>query len=250
LLVFEMIGTGLLLVGGLSLVIFMFGAGSPMEQWIPSVVLRRIITSFLFGCVGATIALSVVGKVSGAHINPAVTFGFWMMKKMDGKTAASYVLAQLAGAFLGCLPLLLWGAMGRSIDFGATVPGASYSLEAAMMGEAATTFGLVAALFVFIAFRRLRPFTPFMVPFLYAVMVPLEADISGTSTNPARTFGPSIISGRWDGWWVYWLGPLIGAVIAIVVCSRFTRRIEVAKLYHFGYEPYRRRIFHRMAASK
>ena len=121
LLVFEMIGTGLLLVGGLSLVIFMFGAGSPMEQWIPSVVLRRIITSFLFGCVGATIALSVVGKVSGAHINPAVTFGFWMMKKMDGKTAASYVLAQLAGAFLGCLPLLLWGAMGRSIDFGATV---------------------------------------------------------------------------------------------------------------------------------
>ena len=250
LLVFEMIGTGMLLLGGLSLVILMFGAGSPMEQWIPSVVLRRIITSFLFGCVGATIALSVVGKVSGAHINPAVTFGFWMMKKMDGKTAASYVLAQLAGAFLGCLPLLLWGAMGRSIDFGATVPGASYSLEAAMMGEAATTFGLVAALFVFIAFRRLRPFTPFMVPFLYAVMVPLEADISGTSTNPARTFGPSIISGRWDGWWVYWLGPLIGAVIAIVVCSRFTRRIEVAKLYHFGYEPYRRRIFHRMAASK
>jgi len=121
LLVFEMIGTGLLLLGGLSVVILMFGAGSPMEQWIPSVVLRRIITSFLFGCVGATIALSVVGKVSGAHINPAVTFGFWMMKKMDGKTAASYVLAQLAGAFLGCLPLLLWGAMGRSIDFGATV---------------------------------------------------------------------------------------------------------------------------------
>jgi len=110
-LVFEMIGTGMLLLGGLSLVILMFGAGSPMEQWIPSVVLRRIITSFLFGCVGATIALSVVGKVSGAHINPAVTFGFWMIKKMDGKTAASYVLAQLAGAFLGCLPLLLWGAM-------------------------------------------------------------------------------------------------------------------------------------------
>jgi len=250
LLVFEMIGTGLLLVGGLSLVILMFGAGSPMEQLIPSIVIRRIITSFLFGCVGASVALSIVGKISGAHINPAVTFGFWMMRKMDAKTAACYVLAQLAGAFLGCLPLLLWGAIGRSIDFGATIPGKGYSAEAVVMGEAATTFGLVATLFIFIAFRRLRPFTPFVVPFLYAFMVPLEADISGTSTNPARTFGPSIISGRWDGWWIYWLGPVIGTVVAIVVCSRFTGRIEVAKLYHFDHEPDRRRLFHRMAGSK
>jgi len=250
LLVYEMIGTGLLLLGGLSFVILMFGNGSPMEQLIPSIVLRRILTSFLFGCVGATIALSVVGKISGAHINPAVTFGFWMMKKLDAKTAAGYMLAQLVGAFLGSVPLLLWGALGRSIDFGATVPGKGYSLEAVMMGEAATTFGLVASLFVFIAFRRVRHFTPFMVPFLYAVMVPLEADISGTSTNPARTFGPAVISGRWDAWWIYWLGPIIGTVIAIVVCSRFTHRIEVAKLYHFDHEPDRRRLFHRMAGSK
>ena len=250
LLVFEMIGTGLLLLGGLSFVILMFGTGSPMEQWIPSVVVRRVVTSFLFGCVGTTIALSAVGRVSGAHINPAVTFAFWMMKKMDGKTAVCYALAQLAGAVLGSLPLLLWGAMGRSIDFGATIPGKGYSTEAVVMGEAATTFGLVAALCIFIAFRRMRPFTPFMVPFLYAVMVPLEADISGTSTNPARTFGPSIISGTWDGWWIYWLGPLIGAVIAIVFCSRLTRRIEVAKLYYFDDETDRRRLFHRMAGSQ
>src|SRR4030095_3348345 len=98
LLVCEMIGTGLLLLGGLSLVIFMFGAGSPMEQLIPSIVVRRIITSFLFGCVGAAIALSVVEKISGAHINPAVTFAFWMLNKMDVKTAACYALAQLTGA--------------------------------------------------------------------------------------------------------------------------------------------------------
>ena len=244
----EMVGTALLLLGGLSIVIFMFGSGSPMEQLIPSIVLRRIITSFLFGCVGAMVALSAVGKISGAHINPAVTFGFWMVRKMDGKTAAGYALAQLAGAFVGSIPLLLWGAMGRSIDFGATVPGKGYTLEAAMMGEAATTFGLVAGLFVFLAIRRLRPFTPFMVPFLYAIMVPLEADISGTSTNPARTFGPAMISGRWDGWWIYWLGPLIGAVIAVVVCSRLMKRVEVAKLYHFEID--RRRLFHRMAGSK
>ena len=56
-----------------------------------------------------------------------------------------------------------------------------------------------------------------MVPFLYAIMVPLEASISGTSTNPARTMGPALISGQWEGWWVYWAGPLTGALVAVVV---------------------------------
>jgi aquaporin Z len=85
------------------------------------------------------------------------------------------------------------------------------------------------------------------MPPLYAVMVPLEAALSGTSTNPARTFGPALISGRWDGWWIYWVGPIAGMVAAIVVCSSLARRIEVAKLYHF--ESDRRRIFHQMAGS-
>jgi len=113
------------------------------------------------------------------------------------------------------------------------------------MGEAVTTFGLVAILCVFLGFRHLRPYTPFMMPILYGVMVPLEGHISGTSTNPARTFGPALISGRWDGWWIYWVGPMLGMLAAILVCSSLARRIEVAKLYHF--ESDRRRLFHRMA---
>src|SRR5215831_5330257 len=236
-----------LLLGGLSLVIFIFGAGSPMERIVPSVVLRQIFTGFLFGCLGATIAVSPVGKESGAHINPAVTLGFWLMQKLDARTALGYILAQLIGACVGCLPLLAWGSMGRSVAFGATIPGENYTIETVLMGEAVTTFALVAGLCVFIGFRHLRPFTPAMIPFLYAVMVPLEAPISGTSINPARTFGPALISGQWDGWWIYWLGPILGMLIAVLVCGSLARRIEVAKLYHF--ESDRRRIFHRMAGS-
>jgi aquaporin Z len=243
----EAAGTALLVLGGLSVVIFMFGAGSPIERLLPSVDLRRTVTGFLFGCVGGSIALSHVGKVSGAHINPAVTLGFWLMQKLDARTALGYMCAQLAGAALGSLPLLAWGAMGRSVDFGATVPGEGYTTVDALLGEIVTTFALVAGLCIFIGFRELRRFTPFLMPPLYAVMVPLEAALSGTSTNPARTFGPAIISGRWDGWWIYWVGPLAGMVAAIVVCSSLARRIEVAKLYHF--ESDRRRIFHRMAGS-
>jgi aquaporin Z len=243
----EAAGTAFLVLGGLSVVIFMFGAGSPMGRLLPDVVLRRVITGFLFGCVGGAIALSQVGKVSGAHINPAVTLGFWLMQKLDARTAIGYMCAQLAGAALGSLPLLAWGAMGRSVDFGATVPGDGYMAMDALLGEVVTTFALVTGLCIFIGFRELRRFTPFLMPPLYGVMVPLEAALSGTSTNPARSFGPALVSGQWDGWWIYWIGPLAGTVAAIVVCSSLARRIEVAKLYHFDSD--RRRIFHKMAGS-
>ena len=244
----EVIGTAALVFGGLSLVIVMSGDGSPMGRVNLDERIRTAITAFLFGCVGTAIALSRVGKESGAHINPAVTMGFWLMRKLDARAAAGYVVAQLVGAGLGALPLLAWGTMGRSVAFGATIPGKGYSTSTVVMGEAVTTFALVATLYVFLAFRHLRRYTPFVIPCLYAVMVPLEAHISGTSTNPARTFGPALISGGWNGWWIYWVGPMIGMAAAILACSSIARRIEVAKLYHF--ESDRRRLFHRMAGSR
>jgi hypothetical protein len=123
----EMIGTGLLPLGGLSLVIFIFGAGSPIAELLPSRTIRMVISGFLFGSIGALIAVSPVGDVSGAHINPAVSLGFLLMGKFKPRVAFGYVVAQLTGSLLGCLPLLVWGKMGRSIDFGASLPGQGYS---------------------------------------------------------------------------------------------------------------------------
>jgi aquaporin Z len=71
---------------------------------------------------------------------------------------------------------------------------------------------------------------------LYAIMVPLEAAISGTSTNPARSLGPAVISGQWVGWWTYLIGPMTGALLASLACSLLARRITIAKLYHFDSE--------------
>ena len=244
-LVSEVVGTAILVFGGLSVIIVMFGSGSPMEQMVPSVTGRRAVTGFLFGSIGAMIALSRVGKESGAHINPAVTLGFWLMQKLDTRTALGYVIAQLIGAVLGAVPLLAWGALGRSVDFGATLPGPSYTISAVLLGEVATTFALVVGLCVFLGFRPLRHFTPFLMPPLYGLMVPLEAALSGTSTNPARSFGPAVISGQWDGWWIYWVGPCLGTLAGILVCSALAKRIEEAKLYHF--EAQRRRLFHHAA---
>lgn len=235
----ELIGTAVLLLVGLSVVVMMFGSGSPLVDAIPREDVRRAVTGFLFGSTGALIALSPVGRESGAHINPAVTLGFWLMGKLDGRVAVGYVLAQLAGAVLGVLPLLAWGSMGRSVAYGATVPGSGYSIWVALGGEVITTFALIAGMCIFLGYQKLRPFTPALFPFLYAFMVWVEAPLSGTSTNPARSLGPSIVAGEWKGWWIYWVGPLIGTVTAIVAFSFLAKRISVAKLYYFESDPHR-----------
>jgi len=239
----ELTGTAVLVLVGLSLVIFMFGTGSPMPSLLPEEGLRRALTGFMFGLTGALIALSPVGKRSGAHINPAVTLGFRLAGKLDLHVTVGYIVAQLLGGVLGCLPLLGWGEIGKSVAFGATLPGTGFSTLTVLLGEIVTTCIMVSLLTAFLASRKIRPFTPWLFPPLYCVMVWLEAPISGTSTNPARSLGPALISGQWQGWWIYWIGPVLGSVLALAICSFFAHRVEVAKLYHFDSD--RDRLFRR-----
>lgn len=237
----EFVGTALLIGVGISFVILNFGDGSPVATWLPNAGLRRAITGFLFGSTGALIAVSPVGKISGAHINPVVTLAFHLKGKLARRDSMNYILAQFAGAVAGALPLWIWGQMGRSIDFGVTVPGPHYSAWAALWGETVTTIGLIVGLFVFLGHKRLRQFTPLLFPFLYALMVWLEAPVSGTSTNPARSLGPAVIADVWTGWWIYLIGPLAGMLIGVSL-HEFTwlkeLKIEVAKIYHFEHDRY------------
>jgi len=230
---YEFLGTGLLLLIGLSLVIAMFGVGSPLVKLIPDIGARRIITGFLFGSTGALIAISPLGKVSGAHINPVVTMTFLLFGKIDRRSALSYVLGQFAGAVVGCIPLLAWGELGRSISFGATMPGQGFAISTVILGEIITTFTMVSLLTLFLGYRNLRPYTPAIFPILYSIMSYFEGGLSGTSTNPARSFGPAVLSGYWYDWWIYWIGPVTGAFLSTLVMSFVAKRITEAKIYHF-----------------
>jgi len=237
----EFAGTALLVAVGCSFVIADFGAGSPVSAWVPDPALRRAITGFLFGSTGALIAVSPIGKESGAHINPVVTLAFWVRGKMGGGHALGYVLAQLAGGVAGAVPLLLWGGAGRSVDFAATLPGNGFGPWGALAGETATTLALVVLLFAFLGHRRLRAFTPLLFPVLYAVLVWLEAPVSGTSTNPARSLGPAVVGWVWRDAWIYAVGPVAGALLAVglrrvTILNRL--EAEVAKLYHFEHDPH------------
>ncbi|MEJ2634567.1 MAG: aquaporin [Calditrichia bacterium] len=238
---YEFLGTALLILFGLSFVILDFGAGSPVVRWIPDAGIRRLITGFLFGSTGGLIAVSAIGKHSGAHINPVVSLAFWMRGKMSAGHAIGYILAQLLGGIVGAVPLLFWGKIGASVQYGATFPGSGYGAWLAVLGEVATTFCLIVGLFFFISNKRIRAFTPMLFPFLYAVMVFLEAPVSGTSTNPARSLGPAVVAWDWQAWWVYWVGPVLGTLVAIAAHKlRLLGELEfeVAKLYHFEHDPF------------
>ncbi|HEU4858499.1 MAG TPA: aquaporin, partial [Chitinophagaceae bacterium] len=101
----EAIGTGLLLFLGISIVIFNWGEGSVVAKLIPSEPARRILTGFMFGSVGCLVTISPVGKISGAHINPAVTLAFWLRGKIKSTTMTGYIISQLIGGVLGTIPL-------------------------------------------------------------------------------------------------------------------------------------------------
>ena len=232
----EFIGTALLVLLGLSVVIALFGQGSPLPSLLPESGTRRFIAGALFGSVGALIAVSPIGRVSGAHINPAVTLAFWLEGKLEWRDAIGYVLAQLAGAALGALPLLAWGTIGRSVQFGATVPGPGVPAWLAVLGEAGATFALVILIFVTAAHVRTRHLTPLMLPVLFSFLVWLEAPLSGASTNPARSFGPALVASVWRDQRVYLLGPSLGGAIAVAMLRLEIigrHRVEVARLFHF-----------------
>lgn len=237
----ELVGTALLVGVGLSIVILNFGRGGPVASIVISAGQRRALTGFLFGTTGALIALSAVGKKSGAHINPVVSVAFWLEGVLPRRALFGYIASQLCGAVLGALPLLAWGPTGSSVSYGATIPGPGGALLA-LVGETLTTFALVLGLLSMVGNRRLRRFTPAMFPVLYAVMVYLEAPWSGTSTNPARSLGPAAIAGVWPGFWVYCIGPGLGTVAAILVRRAVPKlrdlEIDVAKIYHFELDPF------------
>lgn len=232
----EMVGTALLVAIGLSIVIFDEGRGSVLATLLPSAGGRRALTGALFGATGMTIALSPIGRKSGAHINPVVSLAFWCEGALPTRTLLVFVPSQLVGAIVGSLPLLAWGAKGRSISFGATMPG-SAGIGAAFVGETITTFALVVLLLSFVGQRRLRRFTPGIFPPLYSVMVWIEAPWSGTSTNPARSLGPDVISLATNSYWLYWAAPVLGTLLALAArrLLPFLRHLEVdvAKVAHF-----------------
>jgi aquaporin Z len=155
-----------------------------------------------------------MGAVSGAHLNPAVTFAFSLRGDFPWRRVPGYVLAQLAGATLACL--FLWAVYGKLGSLGATEPGASVRDWQAMLTELVLTFGLVSTILGTASRSQNVGHLSAVAVGGYIVVAGLwSSPISGASMNPARSFAPDLLLGNFRHLWVYVVGPLFGALLAV-----------------------------------
>jgi aquaporin Z len=161
--------------------------------------------------------LSVIlfmGAVSGAHLNPVVSAAFALRGDFPWRRVPWYVFAQLLGATLGCLFLL--AIFGNVEHLGATLPGPGYHAWQAFLMEIALTGGLVSVILGTASqAQNVGTIGALGVGGYIALAGLWAAPVSGTSMNPARSFGPALVAGDWTAYWAYVAGPLLGATIAV-----------------------------------
>ena len=183
---------------------------------------------------GLAIALLVAAtaKISGGHINPAVSFAAALTGKIKVSTACLYIGAQLIGAVLGVL--LLKGVIAGPMEFGLGAHGLNVfnpetglglldeqfgnGAGAGLLVEAVLTFVLVFVIFATAMDPKgLTHLAPMAIGLAVLVDNLVGIPLTGASMNPARSFGPAVVANVWSDHWIYWLGPLIGAGVAALV---------------------------------
>lgn len=229
----EFAGTAIMLFIGVSAVAFMWAPGSPVPV-VSSATLRRLLTGLLFAGGATAVVYSPLGQISGGHINPAVTVAFWRLGKVPTRDAVIYVAMQFLGAFTGAFAAgVAWGKLTTGVQYAATVPGAGYNWAGALAAETVITFLLVFLIVVCVNKPKIAPRTGLLAGSLVALLVMIEAPVTGTSLNPARTLGPAILAGTYNALWVYFAGPIAGALIAVAAFTgQWGKQTVCAKLYH------------------
>ncbi len=155
-----------------------------------------------------------MGAVSGAHLNPAVSLAFAMRGDFPWKRLPGYIVIQLVGATLACLFLL--AVFGNVEHLGATLPGPGYTGWQALLMETVLSLGLVSVILgTASAAQNVGAIAALGVGGYIALAGLWAAPVSGVSMNPARSFGPALISGDFSSYWVYVIGPVAGALIAV-----------------------------------
>ncbi len=164
--------------------------------------------SLVFGLV-ILAAIAAFGHLSGAHFNPAVTTSFFLTRHLPARDAGSYVAAQLAGAVAAALLLwVVWPA--KPADLGATTPTIA-------VGRAVLVEGVMSALLMLVIISVATDTRAAGAPAAIAIGATIALDalfggpLTGASMNPARSFGPALVSGQWRDFWIYLAGPLVGA---------------------------------------
>jgi MIP family channel proteins len=167
------------------------------------------------------VMVSVLGHISGAHLNPAITVGCWVTRRLGTLKSIGYVIAQLLGAaaasyvLTAILPESIW----RPVSLGAPSLAPDFNRLNGMALEATLTFFVVFAFFA-TAIDSKEPASKtagFVVGLTVAVDALFGLPFTGAAMNPARSFGPALAAHHWQNHGVYWVGPLLGGALAAFV---------------------------------
>lgn len=208
-----------------------FGAGS--------IVVNDFLGADGYGLLGIAavhaIVLAVVVSstmtISGGHINPAVTIGAFLTRRIGPALAAVYVVAQLAGGLLGAafVKSLLPAASGQATSYGATLVAGGVGPLTAVTLELVLTFFLVFTVFGTGFSKYAPPIGGFAIGAVLFFDAMIGGPFTGASMNPARTLGPAIVAGEWALQWVYWVGPILGGALAAGVYDGIVKRAADAE---------------------
>ena len=209
----ELIGT---------MVLMMAGPGSAVLA-AKSIGVFGVAVSF--GLALAVLAYAI-GPISGCHINPAVTFGLWLAKRIKGEDAIYYVVAQLVGAFVGGLVIWVIAKSHKGFDatnnfaangWGRFSPG-GYRILGALMVEVIFTAVLVFVVLATSHGRFPKPFGPIALGATLTLIHLVTIPVDNTSVNPARSFGAAVFAGTGAlrQLWVFLLFPLLGSVLGLL----------------------------------
>lgn len=188
---------------------------------------RLLAVAPLSGYTVTAVMLSPWGKVTGGHINPAITLAMWRYGRTPGRDVAPFIAGQLIGSLLGIAAgRLVWGPVFASpaVDFAVVRPAPGWSWAAVAGIETATMFVIVVVAGIGVSSRRLGPFTPWAVGTMIAAQIVAFGTLSGGIANPVREFGPAVLSGNPSLLPVYLLAPPLGALAATVVVNGLNSR--------------------------
>ena len=208
-----------------------FGPGSPVAARLPSAPVRLLVTGLLFAGTGSLVALSPIGRLSGAHLNPAVTLAFFAQPKVHRHDVLGYITAQILGAVSATEVLRpLWRGSALNLGMGAIHPGHRLSTAGAAVTDATMTGALVLVILVMTSQVRTARWTPLARWFLVATLVWRVAPYTGTRLKPARARGPDAVAARYGNLWFYLVGRVVGALTAVALFRVLRRPTLTAKL--------------------
>lgn len=190
------------------------GQGAIVQQHLLGT--DHLLTIALAHGLALAVMVSALASTSGAHFNPAVTFGFVLTGRQSWTSAITYWLSQLLGAVVASFLLraAVPGVAGDAVHYGVPMVAAGVSVSQAVLMEFILTFFLVTAVWGTLVDERASRAGGLGVGLAYAMGILAAGPLTGAAMNPARAFGASVVSGTWSFHWIYWLGPLLGGVAA------------------------------------